>query len=469
MPEIAIPARSEIAPDYTWNAPNVFASDAAWEAACQSLLERLPHLSSFQGHLGDSPATLAEATEVMDDLISRIGKIYVYAEMSHEVDTSDQAATRMVGKAQSLMGQFSAAAAFFDPELLTIGEETLRRWIEIEPRLANYTHYIDNLFRKQAHVRSAEVEELLGLAAEPFSATHSTASLLTNADFTFTPARASDQGEVPVNQGTYDTILAGADREARRTAWESYTDTYLAFKNTLAANLIASIKQNVFMMRARRHSSSLAASLFEQNIPVEVFQNLIGTFRANLPTWHRYWAVRRKALGLETLYPYDIWAPLTSERPRITYEQAVDWICAGLAPLGDDYVRVMRQGCLKDRWVDVFPNQGKCGGAFSSGWPGTHPFILMSYDDTIFSVGTLAHELGHSMHSYLTWQHQPIIYSQYSLFVAEVASNFHQAMVRAYLLAHHPDPTLQINVIEEAMSNFHRYFLVMPTLARFEL
>jgi oligoendopeptidase F len=223
------------------------------------------------------------------------------------------------------------------------------------------------------------------------------------------------------------------------------------------------------MMRARRHSSTLTASLFEPNIPVEVFHNLIRTFRANLPTWHRYWAIRRQALGVETLYPYDIWAPLTRERPRISYEQAVDWICAGLAPLGDAYVQIMRQGCLEDRWVDVFPNQGKSGGAFSSGWPGIHPFIMMSYDDTIFSVGTLAHELGHSMHSYLTWQNQPIVYSMYSLFVAEVASNFHQAMVRAYLLEHLADPVWQINVIEEAMANFHRYFLVMPTLARFEL
>ena len=469
MTEAVIPARSEIAPNYTWNAPSVFESDEAWEAECQALLENLSNLNKFQGHLGDGPATLAEVTEIMDDLIRRAGKIYVYAEMSHEVDTTNQAATRMVSKAQSLMGQISAATAFFDPELLTIGEETLGWWIQSEPRLANYAHYISNLFRKQAHVRSTEVEELLGLMGDPLSGTYSTANMLTNADFKFAPARVSDKSELPVNQGTFDTILAGADREARRTAWESYTDTYLAFKNTLAANLVTSIKQNVFMMRARRHSSTLAASLFEHNIPVEVFHNLIRTFRANLPTWQRYWAIRRKALGVETLYPYDIWAPLTSERTRLTYEQAVDWICAGLAPLGDDYVRTMRQGCLEDRWVDVFPNQGKSGGAFSSGWPGTHPFILMSFDDTIFSVGTLAHELGHSMHSYLTWQHQPIMYSMYSLFVAEVASNFHQAMVRAYLLEHYPDPTLQINVIEEAMANFHRYFLVMPTLARFEL
>jgi oligoendopeptidase F len=196
---------------------------------------------------------------------------------------------------------------------------------------------------------------------------------------------------------------------------------------------------------------------------------LIGVFRRNLPTWQRYWAIKRKALGVDRLHYYDIWAPIATRRPAVPYEQAVEWICDGLAPLGDDYVRAVRRGCLDDRWVDVYPNQGKVAGAFSSGAPGTHPFIMLSYHDDLFSLSTLAHELGHSLHTYLTFRHQPAVYCNYSLFVAEVASNFHQALVRAHLFKTNPDPQFQLTLLEEAFANFHRYFFIMPTLARFEL
>jgi len=469
MSESRIRTRPEIPAQYKWNAESVFASDEAWDAEAKSVLAMLPEVQAFQGHLVEGPGKVADAMDAFDALIRRVGKVYVYANMAHEVDTTDPHGTRMYSQVLGLQGQALGAAAFIDPELIAIGEPTLRQWLAQEPRLAAYGHYIDNVFRQQAHVRSAEVEELLGLLSDPFLATATTASQLTDADFTFPNARTSDGRDLPVAQANFDEILAGPDREARRTAWEGYQDTYLAHKNALAANLATAVKQNIFNMRARRFSSTLEMSLFNNNIPTAVFTNLIETFRKNLPTWRRYWQVRRKALGVDTLHPYDVWAPLVSDKPRVEYAQAVDWIGAGLAPLGEDYVRVLRRGCLEDRWVDVYPNQGKFSGAFSSGWPGTHPFIVMSYDNTLFSLSTLAHELGHSMHSYLAWQRHPAVYSQYSLFVAEVASNFHQAMTRAHLLKANPGRDFQISLIEEAMSNFHRYFFIMPTLARFEL
>ena len=342
-------------------------------------------------------------------------------------------------------------------------------WLEKEAALKDYAHYADDLFRKQAHLRSAEVEEVLGGLAPVFSSTAETATLLTDADFRFNPAKATDGSPVAVTQGTLHEILSGPDREARRTAWEGYMDTYLEHKNALANNLNTAIQQNVFNARVRRYPSSLEAALFESAVPPTVFHNLIETSRRYLPVWQRYFKARRKALGVEQLHTYDIWAPLSASHPAIPYVQAVNLISAGLAPMGEEYVQVLRKGCLEEGWIDVYPSQGKSSAQFSSGWKGTHPFIVICYDDSIFSLSTLAHELGHSMHSYYTWQNQPIIYSNYSMFAAEVASNFHQAMVRAHLLAANADLDFQISVIEEAMDNFHRYFFIMPTLARFEL
>ncbi len=200
-----------------------------------------------------------------------------------------------------------------------------------------------------------------------------------------------------------------------------------------------------------------------------MFHNLIATFRENLPTWRRYWRLRRKALGVETLHVYDLKAPLTTAKPEVPFGQAVQWICEGMAPLGEEYVAILRRGCTEQRWVDRARNRGKREGAFSSGSHGTHPFIMMSYGDDLFSLSTLAHELGHSLHSYHTRAIQPFLYGRYSLFVAEVASNFNQAMVRDYLFRTQTDRDFQVALIEEAMSNYHRYFFIMPTLARFEL
>ena len=272
-----------------------------------------------------------------------------------------------------------------------------------------------------------------------------------------------------VGQSSIAGLITHEDRKVRKNAWKSYADGYLAYKNTIAAIQQGGFQRDVFNMRARNYASSLDASLEPNNIPTEVFHNLIDVFRKNLPTWHKYWRIRRKALDYKKFHVYDIKAPLMDNKPVVPFNQAVDWICEGMAPLGQDYVNVLRDGCTTNRWVDRAINKGKRQGAFSSGSYDTQPFIMMSYADDLFSLSTLAHELGHSMHSYYTRATQPFIYGRYSLFVAEVASNFNQAMVRDYLFKTQTDPAFQLGLIEEAMANFHRYFFIMPTLARWEL
>jgi oligoendopeptidase F len=463
--------RSKLNKKYTWNAESVFPSDEAWEKEVEKIIADIPLVKNFQGRLGESAATLLKAFKAYESLIARLYVANMYANFSYAVDTTNQQASGMRDKASGLFGQVASAVSFFQPELLEVGKAKLDGFIQQDKKLSTYKHNIENLFRKQEHVRSAEVEEVLGMVSDPLGGFYNSTSMLTNADFKFKPIKDSNGNLLDVTQGSFDVQLMGlADRKARKAAYNTYMDKYVEYKNTLANNLAHNIKANVFNMRVRKHESTLAASLYDLNIPTSVYHNLIETFKKNLPVWHRYFEIRRKALGLKKFSYYDMWAPIEKKKSKVPYEKAVDMICEGLAPLGKDYVDTVRRGCLTERWVDVYPNQGKTQGAFSSGAPGTHPFILMSYTDELSSMSTLAHELGHSMHTYLSTKNQSVINMDYSLFVAEVASNFNQAMLRAHLLKNVKDKNFQTELILEAVGgNMFRYFFQMPTLARFEL
>jgi oligoendopeptidase F len=481
MPTQTVSPRNAIPREHTWDVESIFPNDAAWSAEFDALINELPALARFRGHLADSAAMLADWFAASEAIETRAGKVVLYASMKHTVDTADQTAAALNDRARGLAARVAAALSFAEPEMLALGFDRLRVWLRDEPRLAIYAHYFARLEHRAAHVRSAEVEELMSQASDAFRTASATHGVLTDADLKCAPARSTSGETFQVTQGTIGALRSHPDREVRRTAFESYADAHLAFKNTIANCLAAGVKQDVFRMRARKYKSSLEAALSSGYIPLQVFPSLIETFRANLPTWHRYWAIRKRALGNSKLCVYDEKAPLTRTRPSVSFDQAVQWICEGMRPLGDEYVTVARRGLLEQRWVDKYPNLGKRAGAFSTGVPGTQPFILMSFNDDLFSMSTLAHELGHSMHKYFTQKTQPVVYSQYGLFLAETASNFNQAMVRDYLLKNSTriaqqspisnlqSPDFEIGVLEEALSNFHRYFFIMPTLARFEL
>jgi oligoendopeptidase F len=454
---------------FTWHSESVFPDEAAWEQAVETIIARLPDLAEFKGHLGDSPDMLADWFDASERLQRLMGKVAVYTSMSYSCDTGNEAAFARTDRARSAAAQLGAATAFALPEMIGIGIPKLREWVASSPRLAHLGHYFDRIEKLQKRIRSAEVEELLTQASDPLATALSVHGVMANTDMKFASAVASDGTQHEVAQGTISALLTNGDRELRRTAFENYADAHLAMQNSMAANIAGGVKRDIFYARARGFPSSLAASLEPNHIPPEVYKNIIQAFRDNLDTWHRYWRIKRKALGLEALKAYDTRAELGLSTLNVPYEQAVEWIAEGVKPLGDEYVEALRQGALKDRWVDIYPNKGKRMGAFSTGVPGTFPFIFMSYNDDIYSMSTLAHELGHSMHSYYARRTQPFIYSNYGLFQAEVASNMHQALVRRHLLATQKDRAFQLAVIEEAMSNFYRYFFIMPSLARLEL
>ena len=462
-----VPARADVPIESTWNHESVFASFDAWRDEYRAAVAAISDIAPFQGTLAQSPARLAEWFDVNSALARRVWTLYMYPVMWQACDGENEAIKGMVGQAQGLAGQFMAAVAFAEPELLAMDEETLLGWLQLD-QLSLYQHHIDDLLRKKKHVLSGEVEAALGLLSDPLGRIESIRSALNDMDLTFEAAIDSAGAPQPLVQSTINKLLADSDREARKNAWRNYADSYLKFNNTLATTYLASVKSNVVRARLRGYESVLHAKLSPSNIPIEVFHNLIDTYKQHIPTWHRYWDVRRRALGYDTIHPWDIWAPLTADDPALSFPEAVDMIAEGMAPLGADYVATMRRGCLEARWVDYAINEGKSEGAFSFGTYDSMPFIMMSFDGNLSSMSTLAHELGHSMHSYYTRESQPFVYSNYSMFAAEVASNFNQALVRAHLFARNDDRAFQLGLIQEAMDNIHRYFFIMPTLARFE-
>ena len=464
-----LPNRSDVDRRFTWDGESVFETEAAWEQAVESILVHLPDLEEFKGHLGDSPDALADWFDANERAHRLMGKVMVYSTMDYSVDVANQAAAARADRARSTAAQLGAAASFAVPEMLSIGLPKLREWAKATPRLGHLGHYFDRLEKLQKRIRSAEVEQLLTQVSDPLATALSAHSVLANTDLKFPPAVGSDGELHEVAQGTIASLLTSPDRSLRKSAFENYADQHLAMQHAMAASLAGGIKRDVFFARARGYASSLEAALEPSHIPTEVFHNVVRTFRDNVGTWHRYWRIRRHALGLEVLKPYDTRAQMGATTLTVPYEQAVGWVAEGVAPLGEEYVEVLRRGATEERWVDIYPNKGKRMGAFSTGSMDTRPFIFMSYNDDIYAMSTLAHELGHSMHSHYTRGTQPYVYSNYGLFQAEVASNMHQALTRRHLLATKTDPAFQIAVIEEAMSNFYRYFFIMPSLARLEL
>ncbi|MCC2629627.1 MAG: Oligoendopeptidase [Thermomicrobiales bacterium] len=465
----AVPPRAEVPIEETWALESVFVTDDAWEAGFTGSGEQLRAVEAFRGRIAEGPATLLAALRAADDLTEAVSKVLVYALLRRSEDATNASAGEMADRAIGLASRAEAAGSFLGPEIAALADETIADWITQEPDLAPYRHALNRISRLRTHIRSVEVEEILARASEVAAASEITQSVLEAGELPLGQITDESGQTVRLAQGNLSRFLDSPNRRVRQEAWEVSADAYLAFRNTFATTLTGAVKRDVFYARARGYDSSLDAALAGDDIPREVFHNLLDTVWKHLPVWHRYFSVRRRLLGLAEgdLHGYDLEAPL-AEQPSFPWERGVETILASLAPLGAEYVAEVRRG-LAERWTDRSANLGKGGGAFSGGTFGTEPFISMTWRDTLTSVSTLAHELGHSMHSLLTWKNQPVTYSRYGMSAAETASNLNQALMGAYMLAERDDRDWTIAVIEERMENFMRYLFTMPILARFEL
>jgi oligoendopeptidase F len=458
----ALPNRAGLAAEGKWNIEALFASQEAWSQALAVAQGFPEQIATFKGRLGAAPV-LYQALQLRGDLMLELYKLDMYASMQQSTDGNNAMYSSMVAQVRSLDAQFGAAAAYIEPEILATPHlESLLQ----NPELSVYRHHLEVLQAKKPYVQTPDIEALLAAVSDPLAGHSATASAATNADMRFAAAEGHE-----VSHSSAGELLVHPNRAVRKAAWESYADGHLVFRNTLASTLQGSVKAYAFTAKTRGYTSSLEMSLAHNHIPRAVFDNLLTIFKKHLPTWHRFWRLRKKHFGSLHTYDvpiYDSPAPLTPS-PKISFAEGAQMVCRGMEPLGQEYVTAMRKGLFEDCWVDWGQNQGKRAGAYSHGIKGSFPYIFMSWSDDLFSMSTLAHELGHSMHSYYCKRKQPTVYARYSLFIAEVASNFNQALTRARLLKEATTPEQKLAILDEAFSNFHRYLFVMPTLARFEL
>ncbi len=465
----ALPKRNELPTELTWNLESIYPTDEAWEADFKRVSEMAPQVGAFAGRLGESAATLLDALTTHDKASEILGRLYVYAYMRLFEDTANSTYQALADRVSTLSNDFNTVSAYMTPEILALAAERIEAYLAEEPGLAVYRHSLDEINRQRPHVLSTEMEALLAQAAEIGAAPERIFEMLNNADMKLPVVHDETGADVQLTQGNYGTrFLENQNRDVRREAFTAMLGTYQKYRNTFGATFAAQVKRDIFFAQARHYDTSLEAALDPYNIPVSVYDNLIATVDANLPLLHRYLTIRKRIMGLDELHMYDLYVPLAREvEYKIAYKDAQEQVAKALEPLGEDYVGPLRQG-FNSRWIDVLENEGKRSGAFSWGSYGTQPFALLNYQESMDSMFTLAHEMGHSMHSYFTWRNQPYPYSSYTLFVAEVASTLNEALLTAYLLRNTTDRALRMYIVNHALETYRGTLYRQTLFAEFE-
>ena len=462
------PARADIPIELTWDLSTIFASLADWESAFARATSYPARLSTYKGRVRRSGRLLLEYMRLSEEAYQLLNKLYYYASMRSDEDTAVSANKALQERCLKLWSDTAAAASFYTPEVLSIKPERLAKFIASTPGLQMYQHDFDEINRSRPHVRSAEIQQLLATAAMVNQGPQNIYGSLTNADLQL-PMITDDTGEqVRLTEDNYGLFLDSKNRDVRRAAFEAMFSTYRGLRNSVSAMYSAQVNVDIFGARAAKHEGCLAQALHSINVPTSVYDSLVETVHANLPLLHRYLELRKRILGVDELHMYDLYVPLLGDvDDKIAYSDAQETVLAALAPLGDEYVDALRAG-FKVRWVDVMPNKGKASGAYSGGCFGTNPFILLNWQGNIDSMFTLAHEAGHSMHSFFSRSHQPFTYSNYTMFVAEVASTTNEALLAHYLLSKTTDPKMRLYIINSQLEGIRTTLVRQTLFAEFE-
>ncbi len=463
------PTRDQIPEKYKWDLTAFFPSDSIWESNFETLKARIPEITQYQSKLGESAENLAQCLMLTDTLSMMAQRLFVYSMLKLDEDNRVSRYQEMRDRAYRLYSQIGQAASFVEPEILKIPDEKLRSFLASDSGLALYRFYLEDTIRRKAHIRSEEVESILAQAYPVTAGPGRIFSMLDDADIKFPNIKDEDGNEIELTRGRFSQILESQDRNLRRAASDAYNDTYKNYINTLAATLSASVNGDIFYTRARGYNTCLERALDGDSIPESVFTNLIQAVNNNLEPLHKYIALRKKALAVDTLFGYDLSVPIVPEsKMEFTYEQAEDYLLKGLKPLGNEYLANVKNA-LNSRWIDVYETKGKGSGAYTSGAYAAHPVMLLNFAGTLNDVFALAHEMGHMMHNYYTNQNEPFTYSWHSLFTAEVASTCNEAIMIKYMIDHTKDRNEKLYLLNYYIDQIIGTFYAQVWFSEYEL
>ena len=463
-----LPKRDEIKKEDKWKLEDIIPSKKEWQNLYDEIISMSDDMKSFVGKLKNSADILLDCLRKKDLLGERLSRLYVYSNMKLHEDTNNTESQNIAEKANSLLVKANSSMSFIEPEISAIPEDILNDYMNSSNGLDLYNTYISDLLRKKKHILSIEEELILAKSQELAQSPENIFGMFNNADIKFPMIKDENGNDVELTKGRFIPFMQSTDRRVRKDAFEALYSTYKKYRNTLATTLASNVKKNIFYMDVKKFNSSCEASLFENNIPVSVYDQLIETVHKYLPLMHRYVSIRKKMLNLDELHMYDIHTPMVKDVDmNISFEKAKEIVLKALEPLGEEYCTIINKG-FNEKWIDVYENEGKRSGAYSWGTYGVHPYVLLNHQDDLDHMFTLAHEMGHSLHTYYSSENQPYIYADYPIFLAEVASTVNEALLMQYLLRTTEDKNTKLYLINYFMEQFKRTLYRQAMFAEFE-